>query len=121
MTEINPEGTIFLGLVDVLIDLFKRPEVSRVEVAMGSIDENTHELLIAGMTLRAINKEAQEGLRKAIDAKPHCCLMVIWTERFANENKLGEYHFEFDFSNAALEEEFRKGVRSSYLQRAVKS
>ena len=34
MTEINPAGTLFLGLIEELMDLLAKPDVSRIEVVM---------------------------------------------------------------------------------------
>jgi hypothetical protein len=80
MTQVNPAGTAFLELIDMLIDLTKDPAVSNIEVVMGSyeVDEQGKDKLIDGqlsvemrpMIVRGMNKAVQEELRKEMYARP---------------------------------------------------
>jgi hypothetical protein len=73
----QPAGTQFLGLVDSLIDLFKQPGISEVDVVFINykVDAKGERIVEGGMNveeiravgIRAINKEVQEELRKQWD------------------------------------------------------
>lgn len=104
MAQVNPPGTMFLGLIEELMDLLKKPEVSRVQVVMASYeldqhDENKlvdgkHSVALRGFVIRGMNKEVQENLREQFEAGPITHLMIFWIERFQNENKVGILRFD---------------------------
>jgi hypothetical protein len=91
MAEINPKGTEFVGLIGRLMDLLANPDVSRIEVVIGSfaLDDSGKPKLFDGkapLTTRAIqipgmNEEFQEGLRKELEAGPVALLMILWIDR----------------------------------------
>jgi|SRR5271155_2754008 len=104
MTEINPAGTMFVELIAELMDLVADPNVSRIEVAMGSynLDEHGNRLLVNGkesVALRAfriggMHKEVEQGLRAEFDAQPITLLMILWTDRSRKSNSLGVISFD---------------------------
>jgi hypothetical protein len=134
MGEANPAGTAFLGLIDALIDLTKDPNVSNIEVVMGSyeIDEQGKDKLIdgqlsvalRGVVVRGMNKAVQEELRKEIEAGPLSYLMILWTERSAR-GPLGIMTFDpvtkqqREPGVAGLDK-VQKSAIADYLQRAAK-
>ena len=135
MAEANPAGTMFLGLVDELMDLVKNSDVSRLEVVMAGyeLDKDGEKKLISGkhsiaqraFKIRGMNKDVQEKLREQFDAGPINYLMILWMERFQNESKMGILTFDpvtrqkrergaFDYDNV------EKSAISDYLQRQTK-
>jgi len=88
MSDINPPGTLFLGLVEELMDILKNPHNSNVEVVIASyeVDQEGKTKMIDGkdsIAMRAfeiggMNREVQETLRAEIDAGPITHLMIPW-------------------------------------------
>jgi hypothetical protein len=117
MTETNPAGTMFLSLIEELMDLVGNPDVSRIEVVMASydLDEHRGKKLVGGkhsiakraFVIRGMNKDVQENLRIEFDSGPITHLIILWTERFQNEKKV-ERRVDYD----AVE----KSVISDYLR-----
>jgi hypothetical protein len=136
MADVNPAGTAFLGLVEALIDLQNDPDVSNIEVVMGSyeVDEQGKDKLIDGqlsvemrpMIVRGMNKDVQEELRKQIDARPLSYLMILWTER-SSKGPLGMMLFDPVTKQEKQKpggiaglDKVEKSAIADYLQRAVK-
>lgn len=132
MGEVHPAGTEFLGLIDALIDLTKDPNVSNIEVVMGSYegDEQGKDKLIDGQLsvalrsfiVRGMNKDVQEQLRKQIEAGPLSYLMILWTDRSAKG--LGILTFDPETKQrkpgVAGLDKVQKSAVSDYLQRQTK-
>jgi hypothetical protein len=127
MHNVNPAGTMFLGLVDQLIDLTGDPNVSKIEIAMASYEPNNNEekqdkqsIAIRSFVVNGMNKEIQEQIRQQFDAKPLTHLMILWKERFENENKLGIYIFDpltsQQADNRSSYDPIEKAAISGYLQ-----
>ena len=131
MSDRNPAGTLFLDLIDQLIDVAKNPDASRIEVIMGSyeFDAQGKELLVDGqpsvaprsVIVTALNKDVQEQLRQQVDSGPLAFLMILWVERSANESRLGVLAFDPVTSQtrvgmAGLDKAQQSAV-SDYLQR----
>lgn len=134
MSEIHPAGTAFLGLIDVLIDLTKDPNVSNIEVVTGryEVDEQGKDKLIdgqlsvalRGVVVRGMNKAVQDELRKEIEVGPLSYLMILWTERSAR-GPLGILKFDPETKQqrelgAAGLDRVEKSAIADYLQRATK-
>jgi hypothetical protein len=136
MTQVNPEGTVFLGLIEALIDLKNDRNVSNIEVVMGSyeVDEHGKDKMIDGqlsvemrpMIVRGMNKDVQEQLRKEIDSRPLAYLMILWTERSAR-GPLGMMLFDPVTKQEKQQpgglaglDKVEKSAIADYLQRAVK-
>jgi len=134
MADVNPAGTAFLGLIDALIDLTKDPNVSNIEVVMGSyeVDEQGKDKLVdgqlsvalRGFAVRGMNKDVQEGLRKQIEAGPLAYLMILWTDRSRKESPLGIMTFDpvtkRQKQGMAGLDKVQKSAISEYLQRVTK-
>lgn len=135
MADVNPAGTAFLGLIEALIDLKNNPNVSNLEVVMGSyeVDEQGEDKLIEGqpsvalrgMKVRGMNREVQEEIRKQIDAAPLAYLMILWADRSRKESPLGIMTFDPatkqpKSGGIAGLDKVEKSAISDYLQRAVK-
>jgi hypothetical protein len=88
MSEINPAGTMFLGLVGELMDLVKNPNATRIEVVMAGYELDDlgvnklvggkHSIAIRAFAINGMNKEVQEKLREQFDAGSITHLMVLW-------------------------------------------
>jgi hypothetical protein len=97
----QPAGTQFLGLVDSLIDLFKEPNISEVEVVFVSykldakgnkiVEDNQHVAEIRWLGLNSIGEENREKLRGEYDKAPMLSLMVLWLRPSAE--RLGVANF----------------------------
>jgi hypothetical protein len=134
MTQFNPPGTMFLGLIEELMDLLKKPEVSRIEVVMASYEHNQngenklldgkHSVALRGFVIRGMNKEVQEKLREQFEAEPITHLVIFWIERFQNENKVGILRFDPVTKKKAIHnsplDEVEKNALSDYVQRQTK-
>jgi hypothetical protein len=134
MAGINPEGTMFLGLIDSLIDVVKDPAISRIEVIMSSyeLDGDGKKKLVSGkhsiaqraFVIRGMNKEVQDKLREQFDASPIISLMILWMERFQNENKMGVLTFDPATKQKTHRvsdyDDVEKSVIANYLQRQAK-
>jgi hypothetical protein len=76
MAEVNPAGTMFLGLVDELMDLVKNADVSRIEVVMAGyeLDRDGEKKLINGkhsiaqraFKIRGMNKDVQRKTSRTV-------------------------------------------------------
>lgn len=136
MTDVNPAGTAFLGLIEALIDLKNDPNVSNIEVVMGSyeVDEQGKDKLVDGqlsvemcsMIVKGMNKDVQEQLRKEIDARPLAYLLILWTDRSAR-GPLGIMIFDPVTKQQAQKQggmagldKVEKSAIASYLQRVTK-
>jgi hypothetical protein len=133
MADVNLAGTAFLGLIDALIDLTGDPNVSNIEVVMGSyeVDEQGQDKLIdgqlsialRGVVVRGMNKAVQEELRKQIEAGPLSYLMILWTDR-AGKGTLGILTFDpvtkEQTSGTGSLDKVQKSAISDYLRRATK-
>lgn len=134
MSEVNPAGTLDLVLIEALIDLTQDPNVSNIEVAMGSyeVDEQGKDTLVdgklsvapRGMKVTGMNQAVREELRKQIDAGPLNYLMILWVDRSRKESPLGLMTFDpatqQQKPGVAGLDHFQKSVIADYLQRAVK-
>jgi hypothetical protein len=103
--KLQPAGTQFLGLIDSLIDIFKEPEVSDVEVVFTSlkVDEKGEAIVEDGQNIaeirpigiRLLNDVVKEELRKAYEARPLRSLLVLWMRRDGpNKRKMGKLKFQ---------------------------
>jgi len=130
MSDINPKGTAFVGLIDELMDLLAKPDVSRIEVVIGSfaLDDSGKRKLIGGnasLTTRAfqiggMNEEVQEGLRKEFEAEPVNLLMILWLDRFPN-GPLGFVTFDAEINKRKKSlsdlDEAEKSTLEAYRER----
>jgi hypothetical protein len=102
--EILPAGTQFLGLIDSLIDIFREPGVSDVEVHFTSlkVDDKGERIVEDGQNVaqtrligvRAINDGAKEELRRAYESQPLISLMVFWMRAAPTGKKMGMLKFQ---------------------------
>src|ERR1035438_6283432 len=102
--KMQPAGTQFLGLIDSLIDIFKEPGVSNVEVHFTALklDEKGERIVEDGQNvaqtrligIRAINDEVKEELRKAYEVEPLISLMVLWMRSAPEGRKMGMLKFQ---------------------------
>ncbi len=135
MSEVHPAGTAFLGLIEMLIDLVNNPDVSRIEIVMGSYeaDEQGKDKLVDGQLsialrpfiVRGMNKAVQDELRKEMEAGPLSYLMVLWMEQFEKENKLGLFLIDPETKQqkapgVAGLDKIEKSAIADYLQRQTK-
>jgi|ERR1700723_636725 len=91
VSEINPGGTAFLGVIDELIDLLRNPSVSRIEVVIASYelnDDGEHKMTggkdsvaMRPIAISGMSREVQESLRTEINAAPILHLMILWIDR----------------------------------------
>jgi hypothetical protein len=91
MSKTNPAGTMFVGLIEELMDVLKDPSNSSVEVIMASFDSNAtgDEKLVDGklpVSIRAfeisgIDKNVRDSLRAEYDAAPLALLMIVYTTK----------------------------------------
>lgn len=131
MSDTHPAGTLFLDLMDQLIDVAKNPDASRIEVVMGSYELNARgkEPLVGGqhsvaprsVIVTVLDKDVLEQLRQQVGAGPLAYLMILWIERSANESRLGVLAFDPATSQtrvgmAGLDKAQQSAV-SDYLQR----
>jgi hypothetical protein len=130
VSEINPKGTAFVGLVGELTDLLAKPDISRIEVVIGSfaLDESGKRKLFGGqasLTTRAfqiggMNEEVRESLRKEFDASPVNLLMILWTDR-SPKGPVGFVTFDADTNkqHKSISEldEAEKSTIAAYTQR----
>jgi hypothetical protein len=103
-TSPRPPGTQFLGLFDSLIDIFKEPGISDVEVHFTALklDDKGDRIVEGGQRvaqtrligIRAINDEMKDELRKAYEAAPLISLMVLWMRSAATGKKMGMLKFQ---------------------------
>jgi hypothetical protein len=135
MAQGNPPGTMFLGLIEELIDLVKNSDVSRIEVIMASydLDEHGEKKLVGGehsvakraFVIRGMNKDVQNKLREQFDAGPITHLVILWMERFQNESKMGILTFDpVTKQKAANVTDYDAVVKSAiadYLQRQTRA
>jgi hypothetical protein len=102
--KLQPAGTQFLGLIDSLIDIFKEPGVSDVEVHFTALkrDDKGEQVVEDGQNvaqtrligIRAINDEVKEELRKAYEVEPLISLMVLWMHSAPRGRKMGMLKFQ---------------------------
>jgi hypothetical protein len=101
--KIQPAGTQFLGLVDSLIDLFKVPTVSNVEVIFISykldekgektVEDGMHVVEFNALVIRGIGPEVREELRKKIQTPDLLVsLLVLWLDS-SRPGKIGIQKF----------------------------
>jgi hypothetical protein len=135
MAQGNQPGTMFLGLIEEVMDLLKDPDVSRIEVIMASydLDEHSEKKLVGGkhsvakraFVIRGMNKDVQDKLREQFDAGPITHLMILWMERFQNESKMGILTFDpVTKQKAARVTDYDAVVKSAisdYLQRQTRA
>jgi hypothetical protein len=129
----QPAGTQFLGLVDSLIDLFKDPDVSNVDVVFINyktddkgervVEDGMHVAEIRAVGIRAINVEVQEELRKMWDLPTFLGLLVLWLHQ--KNKKLGilKFHPMIPGPNAPKAEAFagwEKTAIAAYAERNKK-
>jgi hypothetical protein len=135
MTEINPAGTLFLGLIEELIDLLQDPNVSRIEVVIGGheVDENDKPKLVDGkesfalrpFAISGMDTQVQEALRREIESGPVNLLMIFCVDRtqtgvpvrFAIFGEAGKKRTPGVAGMSRLE----KTAFADYLNRQVKS
>ena len=102
--KIQPSGTQFLGLIDSLIDIFKEPGISDVEVHFTAlklddkgeriVEDGQHVAQTRLIGIRAINDEVKEKLREVYEApEPLISLMVLWMRSAATGKKMGMLKF----------------------------
>jgi len=134
MTAINPPGTMFLGLIEELMDLVKNPAVSRIEVLMANyeLDERGEKKMVDGkhsiakcaFAIRGMNKEVQDKLRQQFEAALISHLMILWMEQFQNERKMGIASFNPVTKKKAVRpsdyDAVEKSMISDYLQGQTK-
>ena len=128
MSEVNPAGTVFVVLIGELLDLVKNPNISRVNVVIGSyeLDDKGQQKMVDGknsVTLRifdiaGIDDDTREKLRAEIDGGPISHVMILWIDR---SKGVGVSRFDpvthrasggvSDFDNV------EKMIFSGYLQR----
>lgn len=134
MGEVNPAGTMFVGLIPELMHLVADPNVSRVEVVIGSydLDEQGNNKLIDGKEsvttraypIRSVDKPVRDNLRAQLNAVPFTLLMVLWIDRVLQ--KVPGMLF-FDASGkkrtpgVAGMDHLEKSVMADYLTRQVKN
>lgn len=131
MSDRNPAGTLFLDLMDQLIDVAKNPDASRIEVVMGSYEldaqgkkplvDGEHSVAPRSVIVTVLDKDVLEQLRQQVDAGPLAYLMILWIEHSANEKRLGVLAFDPVTSQtrvgiAGLDKAQQSAV-SDYLQR----
>lgn len=103
--KVQPAGTQYLGLIDSLIDLFKNPDVSDVEVVFISykldskgeriVEDNQHVVEIRPIGIRGIGDQVKQELRKQYELAPLMSLMVLWLNpKVGKEGKLGTMSFK---------------------------
>ena len=131
MSQVNPAGTVTLGLVETLIDLVKNPNASRIEVAMASYhldaqglkirEGGKHSIALRSFEVKDMDSDTQEQLRQHLEAGPVSCLMILWMEGFGQESKLGAATFDPITNNrkarAATLDEVERFTISDYIQR----
>ena len=131
MADRNTAGTLFLDLIDQLIDVAKNPVASRIEVVMGryELDSQGKELLVDGqhsvaprsVIVTVLDKDVLEQLRQQVDAGPLACLMILWIEQSANEKRLGVLAFDPVTSQTRVGmaglDKVQQSAVSDYLQR----
>jgi hypothetical protein len=99
-----PAGTQFLALIDSLIDIFREPGVSDVEVHFTALklDEKGERIVEDGQNIAqthligvsAINDAAKEKLRAVYEARaPLLSLMVLWMHSSPTGRKMGMLKF----------------------------
>ena len=105
MTQVNPAGAAFPGLIETLKDLVKKPDASRIEVAMARyrldaqglkivMDDGKHSIAIRSFEVKDMNSDTQEKLRRELESVPISCLMILWMEGSGKESKLGAATFD---------------------------
>jgi len=135
MSHANPAGTAFLALIEALIDLKNDPNVSNIEVVMGSyeVDEHGKDKLVDGqlsvalrsMIVRGMNQDVREELRKQVEVGPLAYLMILWTDQSGKESPLGIMTFDpvtkqQNHGGVAGLDKVQKSAIADYLQRATK-
>jgi hypothetical protein len=126
----QPAGTQFLGVVDSLIDLFKEPSISGVEVIFISykLDEKGEKVVadnqqvaeIRAVGITGIGPQTQETLREQYDKSPMLSLMVLW--RRPSAEKLGILKFQpiipgQPFPRKAEYEQWEQAAIAAYIHR----
>ena len=131
MSQVNPAGAATLGLVETLIDLVKKPDASRIEVAMGSYhldaqglkirEAGKHSIALRSFEVKDMDNDTQEQLRQQIEAGPVSCLMILWMEGVGQESKLGAATFDpvtnHRKARVATLDEIERFTISDYIQR----
>jgi hypothetical protein len=89
--KINPAGTMYLGLIDMLIDLFKGSGVSNVEVNFISyrMDDKGQILLEDGQdvveirpfAIGGLSTKIREELKKEYDSTGHLISLIVFLVR----------------------------------------
>jgi hypothetical protein len=86
--------------------------------------DGQHSVALRPFIVRGMNKDVQEQLRQQIEAGPLAYLMILWTERFAKENKLGVLTLDPETkqqtSGMGSLDKVQKFAISDYLQRQTK-
>ena len=130
----GPAGTMFLGLIEELMDLVGNPDVSRIEVLMAcyELDEHGEKKLVGGkhsiakraFVIRGMDKAVQDELREQFDAAPLTHMMILWMEQFQNERKMGIASFDpatqKKVTRASDYDVVEKSMISDYLKRQTK-
>jgi hypothetical protein len=132
MTQANPAGAASPGLIETLIDLVKKPDASRIEVAMARyrldaqglkirLEDGTHSIAIRSLEVKDMDTNTQEKLRRELEAVPISCLMVLWMQGIGKDSKLGAATFDPKTNSrkarAATLDEVEKFTLSDYIQR----
>jgi hypothetical protein len=134
MSELNPAGTLFVGLVGELMDLLANPNVSRIEVVMASyeldghgqrkIEDGKEVVAIRPFIVRGMDKEVQTELRKEFDSGPINLLMVLWIDRTQASVPVGMLFFDAAGKKRTPGiggmDHLEKTVMADYLSRQVK-
>jgi hypothetical protein len=132
MSELNPAGTMFLGLIDALMDLVMKPTVSKIEVIMAGyeLDDHGAEKLVNGQhsieirpfPISSMNEDVQEKLREEFESAPISHLMILFMERFQNESKMGIVKFGGEQKTGGMSnyDAVEKTAISGYLHRLTK-
>jgi hypothetical protein len=134
MSEVNPAGTMFVGLIGELMDLVKNPNVLRIEAVMASYELDDHGqrkveggkevVAIRPFVVRGMNKSVQDELRREFDSGPITLLMVLWMDRTRTDVPVGMLFFDTAgkkrLPGIAGMDHLEKTVMADYLNRQVK-
>jgi len=133
--KINPAGTMYLGLIDMLIDLFKGSGVSNVEVNFISyrMDDKGQILLEDGQdvveirpfAIGGLSTKIREELKKEYDSTGHLIsLIVFWSDRALPPPGLGLLKLGTPRGNGSKVSDLtpiEKQALGDYLNRLTKS
>jgi hypothetical protein len=129
----NPAGTMYLGLIDMLIDLFKQ-KVSDVQVVFISYKLNDRgEIVMEGgkdvvelrpIAITGLSSEIRDELKRQYDTTGHLIsLLVFWRDGSMPPPGIGTFRFGPPRSNQGLQNcnPAEKQALSDYLNRITKA